>query len=143
MLHFLTLNCRRTHRTSAWTLVTAAQRRLLGISPARAAGLSPCSAMRARPNSTALKKRERFLGRSNFAHPPALSASPRKYFITPFYYIKDHRISPAAPQTSQYNSTRIKVCSCRAPAFPGRRRRIYFLTFIRLYRIISKINIRG
>jgi hypothetical protein len=31
------------------------------------------SAMRARPNSAALKKRKRFLGRPNFAHPRALS----------------------------------------------------------------------
>jgi len=43
--------------------------------------------MRARPNSAALKKRKRFLGRPNFAHAPALCETPScpAYFNTSLF----------------------------------------------------------
>ena len=67
------------------------------------------------------------------------------YSIASLCFFKIKVLHRPRPQTSLFKSTRKKLCSCRAPAFPGRRRGIDFkhLTFIRLYRIIIKAIIRG
>ena len=70
--------CGKSFNTSLTSPYINASASKTALSAKSAAGPEALgSAMRARPNLSVLKKRKRFLGRSNFAHAPALDERPR------------------------------------------------------------------